>query len=607
MRSQFSTPMQILIIVLFSAFSSFPAYVIIDTSIVAQYHCDEGSGSLLTDAGGYGNQVVLYNTSWTAGINGSALVFNGTTSYGSAVEPRANTLDFGSGDFTMSAWINTTSPSNQGYKENIISKGDPFNTGYNLTIEHGIPAAYVGATGLTGFSWSIKPINDGKWHYLVGERKNGVVYLYIDTVFAISYFCQEDIDVTTPLYLGRHGTNGAERYIGKLDEITLYKRALSLAEISANFRTIKQQNVPVLISIPSPSQDRQPRFAWHPAPLVQSYTIDIDTSRLFQFPLIHVPIADTSFVPGIALPFDTIYWFVTCNELQERRSLIDSVIIAPLDTYPTISIPYSPDPTTDKKPRLSWYKVAKAQSYSLMVDTENNFSSPLISIQVSDTFFLPLNNLPLGRVFWKVKSNISLNYSAMNSFTIQSDSVPMLYRFNGALQNTNRPVFKWQPVAKAISYTIQIDTTLKFVSPYISLQTSDTSFVPMADLVGGTTYYWKVSCGINPGIFSPIDTVKIAKKTNSISEGNLGNITANDFLRIRAKNNFSSIAITIPQRSNRIRVNLFTVSGKWNMVREFRNTDAAEFDVNNTMANGMYIVQVNADGKIYSSKIFVRR
>jgi len=89
-----------------------------------------GSGSLLTDAGGYGNQVVLYNTSWTAGINGSALVFNGTTSYGSAVEPRANTLDFGSGDFTMSAWINTTSPSNQGYKENIISKGDPFNTGY---------------------------------------------------------------------------------------------------------------------------------------------------------------------------------------------------------------------------------------------------------------------------------------------------------------------------------------------------------------------------------------------------------------------------------------------------------------------------------------------
>jgi hypothetical protein len=162
-------------------------------------------------------------------------------------------------------------------------------------------------------------------------------------------------------------------------------------------------------------------------------------------------------------------------------------------------------------------------------------------------------------------------------------------------------------VAKAISYTIQIDTTLKFDSPYISLQTSDTSFVPMADLVGGTTYYWKVSCGINPGFFSPIDTVKIAKKTNSISGGNLGNITANDFLRIRAKNNFSSLAITIPQRSNRIRVNLFTVSGKWNMVREFRNTDSAEFDVNNTMANGMYIVQVNADGKIYSSKIFVRR
>jgi hypothetical protein len=62
-------------------------------------------------------------------------------------------------------------------------------------------------------------------------------------------------------------------------------------------------------------------------------------------------------------------------------------------------IPYTPDPTTNRKPKLMWYKVSSATAYILEVSQGSAFSNLLIIQQTTDTFFLPLTDFPLGTIY----------------------------------------------------------------------------------------------------------------------------------------------------------------------------------------------------------------
>jgi hypothetical protein len=578
----------------------------VDTSIVAQYHCNEGQDSLLHDSGPFGNHIALHNVSWAAGISGSGLVFNGTNSFGSVTSPVGTSLDFGTGDFSVGLWINTTSPSNSGHKENILSKGNPFNTGVTLSIEHGITYACVGSTGLAGYSLSVKPTNDGAWHYYVCVRKNGIVSIFNDTTLVQSYTCQQNVTVASTLFLGCHGTNGGELYNGKLDEITLYKKALSASGIVANYLSAKGQNSPLLIHIISPTDNRQPQFTWHPVPSVTSYTINIDTTRQFLSPIIHVPVSDTVFVPLTPLPLDTLYWFVSCNDSLGRHSIVDSVVIVPKDSFPTTLIPVSPDPTIERRPRLTWHPVVKAQQYALSVADNAGFVLPVVSIQVSDTSFLPLSDLPLGTIFWKVKSDVSLRFSNTSSFTIQSDSIPLLYRFNGASVKETKPRFAWRPVSSAVSYTIQIDTVFGFSDPLYIMPTVDTSFAPLIDLVPGTEYYWRVSSSRNAGLFSLTDTVRIDKANNVVSKNGMKNASS-ALVRTIGRNNRNFIVVQTSGVSRSVLVTMLSVSGKILFTKESANTNIVDVPLQTRMMSGIYIIRVLVDGKPFTSIVFVNK
>jgi len=74
------------------------------TGLVAAYSFDEGSGTSINDLSGNGNNGTLINgPTWAAGEYGSALSFDGTNDYVSI--PDATSLQFGSGPFTVSAWV----------------------------------------------------------------------------------------------------------------------------------------------------------------------------------------------------------------------------------------------------------------------------------------------------------------------------------------------------------------------------------------------------------------------------------------------------------------------------------------------------------------------
>jgi hypothetical protein len=203
--------------------------------IVGWYHCDEGGGSVLYDAGPYKNDAVLHDVTWTTGVSDKAVVFKGTTgSYGEVLQWVEGSLDFGAGDFSIVLWYKTTGNSwgNDHTKHHFLSKGDPYNTGYNVGMMNDRPVAWVGPSTRYVLNESVAPANDGVWHHLVCVRRNGVVYLYNDNALNNSYAMAVNVNVATPLVFGRHGIKDEGYYDGAVDEIILYNRALSEQEIA---------------------------------------------------------------------------------------------------------------------------------------------------------------------------------------------------------------------------------------------------------------------------------------------------------------------------------------------------------------------------------------
>jgi hypothetical protein len=267
--------------------------------------------------------------------------------------------------------------------------------------------------------------------------------------------------------------------------------------------------VPSLIAIPSPTNEHLPLFRWHPVSVpVDSYTIQLTTSSTFATVLVSTVSRDTSFACQTPLPYGRIYWRVRAgNYAWSAASFFD----VQEDRIPLL-ISYQPDYTLDQYPMLQWHPVKNATSYILNISNNAAFSSLITIFPLSDTMFKPAAPLPFGKIFWRVSSNLLSTWSGIDSFTIMTDTIPYLVRFNGQTLGISRPAFKWHPVPNSATYRIEIADNRIFNNP-ISLPLNDTSFTPMANLTNGT-WWWRVACDKNFNLYSPLDSVRIQTSVN---------------------------------------------------------------------------------------------
>jgi hypothetical protein len=89
----------------FNIISNTTTIVIADTNngLVGYWNFDEGSGSIAHDSSGNGNDGNIYSASWTTGVSGSALNYDGLDDYvdiGSVDRIRTNTPK------SVFAWVN---------------------------------------------------------------------------------------------------------------------------------------------------------------------------------------------------------------------------------------------------------------------------------------------------------------------------------------------------------------------------------------------------------------------------------------------------------------------------------------------------------------------
>ncbi|MBX7041404.1 MAG: proprotein convertase P-domain-containing protein [Ignavibacteria bacterium] len=158
-----------------------------------------------------------------------------STSYVSV--PNSPTLDI-TGSFTLEAWIN---PSIITGSKGIISKGGSLGTAlkYGLRLSSGrILLATNGAPRLFSKSTSLLPVNEWTHVSATYDQSLNEFRIYIDGVLDTSSVVASAAPSANSdsLYIGISGNSTP--FSGKLDEVRVWNRAVSSAEVARNFRSV---------------------------------------------------------------------------------------------------------------------------------------------------------------------------------------------------------------------------------------------------------------------------------------------------------------------------------------------------------------------------------
>ena len=153
--------------------------------------------------------------------------------------PDSADFDFGDDDYAISLWINKTTNITQQILMQTVSGSTAnylnlvtYSNGSEIlwsAVKDSASVASIDATGISGFG-------TGVWHHIVATRRGSSVYLYLNgTLLGQDNTISTHPNVAASLELSRRTTGGSpDRYFnGKIDDVRIYNRALSPAEITA--------------------------------------------------------------------------------------------------------------------------------------------------------------------------------------------------------------------------------------------------------------------------------------------------------------------------------------------------------------------------------------
>jgi VCBS repeat-containing protein len=202
--------------------------------LVAYWRFNEGYGRFTADASGNGHTATLFGAAWaTIARSGKSMLFDGRDDYLSM-----GNLDVTGSAMTISAWIRPHVLTDN--EPRIISKA----TGSDEQ-DHYFMLGMTKVSGVARLRFRLKTSGDTKtliassgtltatkWMHSVATYDGSVMRLYLNGVLAGSMAATGPVTGSSavPVTLGRNPQNfGA--YDGNIDEVKIYNRALSAAEI----------------------------------------------------------------------------------------------------------------------------------------------------------------------------------------------------------------------------------------------------------------------------------------------------------------------------------------------------------------------------------------
>ena len=221
----------------------------LSSDLVGNWNFDDGSGTVAEDSSGHGNNGTLLplgaEPDWIDGIVREALSFNfDDANFVSITKQDIFNI---TNQITMAAWVRTTD--DIGGIFGTMNPTSPFN-GYMLIVgadASGRASYWPG--NFPAFSWAFSDstVNDGNWHHIVVTHSGTSATFYIDgnedgTTTGIGAR-QNNSSSGTPLIIGRLPFAGAASINGDIDEIFLYRKALSTKEIKQLYAEGKDRHL----------------------------------------------------------------------------------------------------------------------------------------------------------------------------------------------------------------------------------------------------------------------------------------------------------------------------------------------------------------------------
>ncbi|MCX7746120.1 MAG: hypothetical protein N2645_04375 [Clostridia bacterium] len=198
--------------------------------VLGNWKFNERSGTTAADSSMYKADATLSGATWTAGISGTGLSFNGSSAYASV--PNAPHLNYNTTQsFTLSAWVNIPATM-QNKWQGVVTKGSwaVSSAWYGIWVS-GDNKWVFGANGnnITGGSAT------SGWHYVaaVQDGEANTRTLYVDGKQVATGQASDGVS-TADLYIG--GAKSTTEYFkGGIDEVKLRNYATSQTTLKTEF------------------------------------------------------------------------------------------------------------------------------------------------------------------------------------------------------------------------------------------------------------------------------------------------------------------------------------------------------------------------------------
>jgi hypothetical protein len=243
--------------------------------LVAAYGFEEGAGTVAGDSSGNGRTGTITGAAWaTSGRFGNTLSFDGINDLVSVSDAASLHL----ARLTLEAWVYPTALT--GWQTAVLKEG-PSGLAYALYAHDGArPAIYVNNGGSdVGMSGSAGlPLNT--WTHLAATYDGASLRLYVNgTQVASRALTGTIVTSSQPLRIGGNAIWG-EYFAGRIDEVRVYNRALTTAEIATDMST-------AVGAAPPSTNDPSTIGEWSPLPvelaLVAVNMVHLRTGKILMY------------------------------------------------------------------------------------------------------------------------------------------------------------------------------------------------------------------------------------------------------------------------------------------------------------------------------------